>query len=57
MLVSSLMADYAYSSSKLSVASRASQCHESAGGPIILALRSLLFFSASQFLFFHRELP
>ena len=29
---------------------------ESAGGPLVLALRSLRFLSASQILFFHREL-
>ena len=48
-----LMADYANSSSKLSVASRASQCHGVSWWPIgKLALRSLRFLSASQILFF-----
>ena len=54
MLVSSLMADYANSSSKLSIASRASQCY---GSCWWLALHSLrFFFTFTDSLFFHIEL-
>ena len=52
MLVSSLMADLTNSSSKLSVARRASQCHGISGGPLVLALRSLRFLLALHILCF-----
>ena len=53
-----LMADYANSSSKLSVASRASRCHgmNLPGDPLAMALRSLRFFQLHRFSFLHREL-
>ena len=38
------MADYVNSSFKLSVVSRASQCHRISGGQLVLALCSLRFF-------------
>ena len=49
--VSSLMAEMANSSSKLSVASKASHCQGICWWSMCLALRSVRFLSASQILF------
>ena len=55
MLVSSLMADYANSSSKLSIASRANQCYGSCWWSIGLGFAFSALFSPSQILYFFIE--